>query len=354
MTDAALRLIGALPDAPSMQLRLCQGIEAILDTIRQRVDRLSATMNSRRQESEQVAKLAGLLQCLESGQTSDIDAFVALAEAIVGEATESPAIRFLYSAPDRPVEFVACHSLLVAQVVAQVMRHDPEWERRPLEPVVAALVHDVGMLRVPADMLTRTGTLTDDERRIIEGHAQTGAELVSRLLPSEGWLAEATADHHERLDGTGYPRGLKDTQISSLTRLVAVCDVYSALCMPRPHRPARDTRTALTDTLLLAEQGALDRYQAERLLMLSFYPVGTAVELADGAMGIVIATASAHGDLQAPARPVVEILTDSDGRPMPSPRYVDLARCEGHSIVRSLPPAERRQWLGRSYPLMAA
>src|SRR5207302_2281552 len=119
---------------------------------------------------------------------------------------------------------------------------------------------------------------------------------------------------------TGYPDGRRELQLTALPRLLAVGDVYAALCCPRPHRPARETRTALTDTLLLAEQGALDRYHAERLLQLSFYPVGSVVELADGAVGVVVATHMSRRDLTTPARPVVALLTDSQGQRLPLPR----------------------------------
>jgi len=354
MTEAALRLMGAMPDAPSFQVRLCQGIEPVLETVGERIEELTQAVNARREEAARLATLADLLTSLESGQAADIAPFRALAEAIMNEAEESPTLRFVDAEPDHPARFVACHSLLVAQVVAQIMRHDPEWQRRPERPVLAALIHDVGMLRVPLDILTATGALTDEQRRVIESHAHAGAELARRLLPTEGWLAEATADHHERLDGTGYPGGLKESQVNSLTRLLSVCDVYAASCSPRPHRPAKDTRTALTDTLLMAEQGALDRYHAERLMVLSFYPVGCAVELADGALGVVVATPAARGDLQAPARPVVALLTDAEGKALHAPRHIDLGRCEGHSIVRSLPLSERRARLGKRFPLLAA
>jgi hypothetical protein len=173
---------------------------------------------------------------------------------------------------------------------------------------------------------------------------------MTHLLPDGAWLAEATLAHHERLDGTGYPSGWRELQLAPLTRLVAVCDVYAALCAPRLHRAARDTRTALADTLLLAEQGALDRYHAERLLQLSFYPVGSVVELGDGAVGVVVATHLGRRDLQTPARPVVALLTDGQGRPLSGPQYLDLAQAEGRSIVRTLSRSERREVLSRSHP----
>src|SRR5262249_61380661 len=165
-----------------------------------------------------------------------------------------------------------------------------------------------------------------------------------------------TAGRHplsRRLSRCAQPPGYSFAGGGRMTRLLAVCDVYAALCSPRLHRPARETRTALADTLLLADQGALDPREAERLLVLSFYPVGSVVELADGAIGRVVATHMAPRDLNTPARPVVAVLTDSRGQPLPAPRHLDLAASEGHSIVRTLSAAQRRETLGNRYPELA-
>ena len=164
-----------------------------------------------------------------------------------------------------------------------------------------------------------------------------------------GWRRRSSA-HHERLDGTGYPDGLRDQQVTPLARFLAVADVFAALCADRPHRAARESRTALTDTLLLAEQGLLDRQCAELLLQLSFYPVGTAVELGDGAVGVVAATPGSWRDLNSPARPVVAVLLDAQGHRLPRPHHLDLVQCEHNSIVRSLSVKERRAVLGGPCP----
>lgn len=350
MTDATLRMVQTFPDAPSVQLRLCEGLEVILDVVAQRLATLGRAVGQRLHEEEQIGALTELLVALAAGQPPEARAFTALAEAVVAEAQDAAPLRFLHAPATSPARFVACHSLSVARVIARVARLDPELRHRPVEPVLAALVHDVGMLHVPPEMLARTGPLSDGERRQIEAHARLGGELVQRLRPDAPWLAEAAAGHHERLDGTGYPGGLRETQVSSLTRLLAVCDVYAALCCPRPHRPARDTRTALTDTLLLADSGALDTAHAERLLPLSFYPVGSAVEMADGAVGIVVATHPGRRDLTNPARPVVAVLTDPRGQPLATPVFLDLAQCDGRSVVRSLTAEERQSILGTCYP----
>src|SRR5262249_44434983 len=242
------------------------------------------------------------------------------------------------------------HSLPVAQVVARRVRHAAEFGRQPTGPVLAALLHDVGLLGLPSGLLATAGPLDDAQRRLVERHAWEGAELVTRQLPSAGGLAEAIAGHHERLDGSGYPAGLRDVQVGAVARLLAVADVYAAQCCPRPHRAALDPRTALTDTLLWAERGGLDRTWAEKLLHLSFYPGGSVVEVTDGSRARVVAAHPLRADLQTPARPVVALLTDGRGRWLPAPEPLDLAQCEGRAVVRTLPAQERRTRLGERYP----
>src|SRR5262249_2485099 len=153
-------------------------------------------------------------------------------------------LRFLEGETTRPAWFAACHGLTVARVVSRVVRHDPELRARALECVLAALVHDVGMLHLPVTALAHPGPLDDEQRRAGDAHCRLGGPLVAPLLEDATWLGEAVTGHHERLDGTGYPDGLREFQLKPMTRLLAVCDVYTAQCTARPHRPARETRTA--------------------------------------------------------------------------------------------------------------
>ena len=352
MTETVLRVVQALPDSVSAQLHLCEGLEAILNVADRRLGTLAQAVGRRRHEADQLNTLADLLSRLANGQAVDVQDFIALANELLAESGETP-MRFMDGIHSNPARFIAAHSLAVAQVIARIALADAEFRTRPMELVLAGLVHDVGMLRVPAAILMKAGAVDETERRTIERHALIGAELAAKLLPSAAWLSEATSGHHERLDGTGYPGGLRDAHIAPLTRFLAVCDVYVALCSPRPHRPPSDTRTALADTLLLADQGALDSREAERLLLLSFYLIGATVELADGAVGVVVATHMAPRDLNTPARPVVLLLTDEGKRALPTPKHLDLAAGDGRSIVRTLTGAQRREALGKRYPELA-
>jgi hypothetical protein len=350
LTDTALRMIPLFPDTTSAQLRLCEGLEAILNVVAARGMTLSAGVERQRREVGRVTRLAELLTALDGGATIDKQPFLELAEDVLNDAQECGPLRFLEGDPGNPAHFAACHGLTSARIAGRIIRHDPELRGRPLDALLAALVHDVGMLRIPPEILAYPEAFDDSQRRIVESHCHMGVSIAAPLLLDAPWLAEVIVGHHERLDGTGYPDGLRDGQIKPLTRLLAVCDVYAALCTRRPRRPARETRTALTDTLLLAEQGQLDRHYAECLLHLSFYPVGSVVELADGAVGVVVATPHPRRDLNSPARPVVALLMDTKGQPLPLPHHVDLAQCDSPSIVRTLSSAESRELLGGRFP----
>ena len=350
MTDTSLRLVPMFPQIPSAQMHLCEGLEAMLAVIAGRLKLLNAGIQTRRAEEDRINRVAGLLTDLAAGQPTDGRPFLALVEEIIVDARHGGPLFFREGDPALPAHFAACHGLNTARVMARVALNDPEWRDRLMQAVLAALIHDVGMVRVPAEILGQANPFSPEQRRVVEAHCRAGAEIAARFQPNAAWLAQAIAEHHERLDGTGYPAGLRDSQLTSLSRLLAVCDVYAASCVARPHRAAKDTRTALTDVLLMAGNGLLDRDGAEKLLELSFYPVGAAVEMADGALGLVTATPANRRDMNGPARPIVAVLTDARGERLPAPRHVDLMRRADPGIVRTLPAAERRQLLGASFP----
>ncbi len=346
MTELALRAVRTFPETAADQLRLCDGLEATLDAVVERWAGMKALLTRRQAETERIDNLAHWLSALVQGRPSRLQPFQDLATALVTEVQDTTPLRWLRSSSEQPERAAAAHAFNVAQVVVRLARHDDEWRGRVADAVLAALLMDAGMTAMPAELLNQAGPLTDDQRRLLESHVGLGAEGVKRLAPSEGWLVDAVLAHHERFDGTGYPSGAKGSAIPRLARLLAVCDTYAALACPRPQRAARTPRAALTETLLEAERGRLDTGMAELLLTLSFYPVGTGVELSDGQIGLVAATNPVGKDLDAPARPIVVLHLGADGQPLPWPVYVNLTQCRDRHIVRGLTAEESRALLG--------
>ncbi|MCJ7546002.1 MAG: PAS domain-containing protein [Deltaproteobacteria bacterium] len=111
---------------------------------------------------------------------------------------------------------------------------------------LAGLVHDIGKITVPAEILSRPGRISDAEFNIIKTHAQAGYNVLKDIeFP---WpVAQIVLQHHERLDGSGYPQGLKDGGIMLEARILAVADVVEAMASHRPYRPALGIEAALEE-----------------------------------------------------------------------------------------------------------
>lgn len=112
--------------------------------------------------------------------------------------------------------------------------------------VMAAMVHDIGKIAIPSDILTKPGKLSQIERMYIEQHAEAGYDLL-KGVPFPWPIAEIVYQHHERMDGSGYPRGLEGAAILLQARILAVADTLEAMASHRPYRPAFSIEAALKE-----------------------------------------------------------------------------------------------------------
>jgi HD-GYP domain-containing protein (c-di-GMP phosphodiesterase class II) len=135
-----------------------------------------------------------------------------------------------------------------------------------LELELAALLHDVGKLRVPRELLRRPGPLSESEERLMRNHPAWGAELVSGV-PGLQAVALIVRHHHEWVDGSGYPNGLSGVRIPAASRIMAVCDAYGAMTEPRPYQEQREPHEALAELRGLAgnqfDPAVVDALEAE-------------------------------------------------------------------------------------------
>ena len=132
---------------------------------------------------------------------------------------------------------------ILAEAIAREMSLPPE----KIEGLhMAGLVHDVGKISIPAEILSKPTKLTPGEYALVKTHAKRGYEILKNVeFP---WpLAEIVYEHHERMDGSGYPRGLKGDEILMEARILSVSDTMEAMVSPRPYRPAQGPKTALAE-----------------------------------------------------------------------------------------------------------
>ncbi|MFF3427021.1 HD-GYP domain-containing protein [Streptomyces sp. NPDC002602] len=155
-------------------------------------------------------------------------------------------IRALVQAVDVKDRYTRGHSERVGQASAMIARELGMADERTEVVRIAGILHDVGKIGVPTRLLRKDGPLTPEERRIIELHPEYGHEMVRGI----GFLGEARAailHHHERVDGSGYPYGLRGEQIPVSARVVAVADSFDAMTSTRSYSRARPVPVALAE-----------------------------------------------------------------------------------------------------------
>ncbi|MCB1174605.1 MAG: HD-GYP domain-containing protein [Leptospiraceae bacterium] len=142
--------------------------------------------------------------------------------------------------------YTAGHQQNVA-ALAREIGHSMGLDHNELEGLVlAASIHDIGKIAVPAEILTRPGRLGELELRMIQRHSQLGFDIIASI-PFPWPLAEIIQQHHERLDGSGYPRGLSGDQIRIEAQIIAVADVLDAMISHRPYRPGLGAGAAFAE-----------------------------------------------------------------------------------------------------------
>jgi putative nucleotidyltransferase with HDIG domain len=160
------------------------------------------------------------------------------------ESVSSGAMVALARAIDAGSQWTERHSERVADLAVSMAKHVGLDEKSQLLLRRAALVHDIGKLRLPRALLDRAGELSDAESRAIQSHTILGAEMLLSI-PAFRDVMPLVQQHHELLDGSGYPNGLKAEKISPVVRILTVADVYDALVSDRPYREGLTPEGAL-------------------------------------------------------------------------------------------------------------
>lgn len=185
---------------------------------------------------------------------------------------------------------------------------------------VAALLHDVGKAKVPFEVLHCRTRLSAEQRREMEKHPTHGAQILLDHHDSDPMAYGAAFGHHIGANGAGYPRLLRHADVSLVTRIVKICDVYEALTAERPYKPSMTPTRAFRIMVDMGE--AFDRALLKRFILANgTYPAGSQVLLSTGEHARVLH--QSH-DL---TRPVVEIQTDNHGEPIEvvQRRLIDLS-----------------------------
>lgn len=190
-----------------------------------------------------------------------------------------------------------------------------------IELSMGTLLHDVGKLRIPESILKKPSKLTEDEYTVIKLHTTYGFEILSQWCDLNPESMLIALQHHERLDGSGYPNGLVAPDIHEYAKISAVTDVYEALTARRVYRPGYLPHHALE--YLLGDGGIhFDKKVIDAFVSsVRVYPVGMTVALSNGYRAVVV-----HSPKKQSQRPVVRVIEDIRGQAVPQPWEIDLSK----------------------------
>ena len=217
-------------------------------------------------------------------------------------------------------DYTAQHSINVC-VLALALGRYLGLPRDQLEMLgIAALLHDIGKIKTPLEVLNKPGRLTPQEFEIVKVHTLDGHDLLRQRYGLPNRIAQTAISHHERLGGGGYPRGLKGSEIPVWGKIVAIVDVYDAITSDRIYHQG----VAPTEALTKMYGWRLTDFDAELLEQfiqcVGIYPVGTLVQLTDGQVGLVTSV-----NQQFRLLPKVKLLLNSEKRSYRRDVTLDLA-----------------------------
>ena len=267
---------------------------------------------------------------LKAGEPIDITPLAAVAEEMVDTMfTHGDAMLCLARIRAKDA-YLMEHSMNVAILLANFGRY-LGLERNVLkELTLGGLLHDVGKIMTPDEVLNKPGKLTDEEFGVMRQHVVHSYDILSNTAGITPTMLEVAANHHERLDGTGYPQRLKGDQLSLYTRMSGIVDVYDAVTADRVYKQGMQPTQAFRILL----KGINQHFDAELVTKfikcMGVYPVGTLVQLSNQRLAVVM-----QRNEQQPLKPVVKVIYHATQRHYLEVQWLDLARNGGQESIES-------------------
>lgn len=266
--------------------------------------------------------IASFIDDIQHGRSVDVQvARSAVSECVSSIMRNSEAMVLLTQIKNKD-EYTSQHSFNVCVYSVLLGRHiglkSPELE----DVGLCGLLHDMGKIRVPLEILNKEARLEGEELSIMRSHTVHGREILMSGQNVFNGTVDVAYGHHENLDGTGYPRGLEGHQTSLFTRIVAVVDKYDAMTSDRVYQQGRPHLEAVGILQKQLKDKIDPNLAAAFIACMGVYPSGSVVELSSGEVAVVI-----EHNPKYQLRPRIIVCRDRNKRPIPE-RFVDLAERE--------------------------
>lgn len=278
-------------------------------------------------------------------RNADIDRCMEIARMMVEEILQNGALTIDLVNLRSFDDYTYAHSVNVA-VLCGVMGLGFGLDEEELTCMItAALIHDLGKLSIPGNILNKPSRLTPEEFQIMKSHPQLSYELIQNRLDIAPSIKTAVLYHHENVDGSGYPHGIKGDEHTLFTKILHVADVYDALVSKRPYKKPYSSFDAAE--YLMANCGTLFDLESVKMLLtyVPLFPKGTEVVLSDGQKGIIYGNSGIHN-----LRPIIRTENGSliDLTQPPYLSYTLSSINEETQQARKDSEAERNKMIGLS------
>jgi hypothetical protein len=284
--------------------------------------------------------LAQVFQALRSRQGFSLEEGIDIVRQMAADDPVPDALFIAALHLDDRRRFAVHHSVNVA-VYAVKMAKDLGYEpERQVQIGLAGLLHDVGMALIPENIIYKQTPLNEAETKLLRERPNTACRILQETGPTYAFLAECAGQVYERMDGSGYPRGLRGDEIHEYARIIGLLDIYEALVHSRPDRDKLSFFEAAKYIFKSCKTQFERRHMKSLLRVFTVFPVQSFVQLNSEAIGRVLAT---YPDQ--PMRPQLQILLDSQRRKVLTERIVSLPEAPLLNIVRCVSEKEIKDLL---------
>jgi putative nucleotidyltransferase with HDIG domain len=221
------------------------------------------------------------------GKALDAEQCLPIVEEISNSVARNPSALISLARLKTKDNYTYMHSVAVCALMVSLAKQLGLSDEQTREAGLAGLLHDIGKMAMPMDVLNKPGKLTDAEFNVIRSHPLRGYQMLKEGASVPAGALDVCLHHHEKMDGTGYPQKLKGEQISLLARMGAVCDVYDAITSTRPYKSAWDPAGSIQRMAQWAGDHFDPAVFKAFVKSVGIYPVGSLVKLESGRLAVV-------------------------------------------------------------------